>query len=202
MLRKRRPARANVRRRLRNPRIGRMLISPPNVHTFKRSVYTASALSVTTANVYSAFSFNLNAVPNSSEFTSLFDQYRVDYIKIKILPRGSSAEAGTNNNVGKIFSVIDYDDDTVPTSIDQLMQYPNVKTTRTTSDHTRSFRPQFASSVYGSAVLTGYGARRGWLDCESSTVPHYGMKIAIQGTAGAQVFDVLIEYILSFKGVR
>lgn len=198
VMRRRRPAAAQRRRR---PRIPRGM-NNNNVHTFKRSWYLPANISVTTANVYGAYAFSLNDVPNASEFTTLFDQYRINSVRYKIMPRGSSAEAGTNNNVGKIFSVLDYDDGVAPTSVDQLCQYPNMKTTRTTSDHVRSLRPMFASTQYFTSTLSGYGARRGWLDCDYSAIPHYGIKYAIQGTAGAQVFDVLIEYSISFKGVR
>lgn len=190
-------------RRGRGGNIARSLVSGgTQVHTFKRSLYLSSAISVTTANVYGAYAFLLNDLPNASEFTALFDQYRINSIRWRLIPRGSSAEAGTNNNVGKIFTVLDYDDNTAPASIDTLMQYPGVKTTRTTSDHTRVLRPAFATPQYVSAISTAYGARRGWLDCDYTTVPHYGVKYAIQGTAGAQVFDLQIDYSVSFKGVR
>ena len=127
-------------------------------------------------------------------------------VKWKLMPRGNSAEAATNNSAGKVFTVVDKDDDGTPASINELLQYPNVKTTNTMRDHARMLKPKFASGAYISGIspsLTlGFGERSGWLDCENSSVPHYGIKYAIQGTAGAQVFDVLIDYSVSFKGVR
>lgn len=199
---RRRPARRPRVRRGGASRVLRSLIPSQAIHTFKRSYYIPSYATVTTANVYGAYAFNLNDVPNASEFTALFDQYRINSVRWRLIPRGSSSEAGTNNNVGKIFTVLDMDDGVAPTSIDTLCQYPNMKTTRTTSDHTRTLRPAFASTVYNTSTLSAYGQRRGWLDCDYSQVPHYGVKWAIQGTAGAQIFDLLIDYSVSFKGIR
>jgi len=182
-------------------RAPRRLNSGP-IHTFKRTIFQPAKYSVTTSNVYASISFNLNDLPNVAEFTSLFDQYRINSIKWTLMPRGSSAEAGTNNSACKIFSVLDYDDDTAPTSIDTLLQYENCKTSNSLRDHSRSLRPKFARSVYQSALVTGYGQSSGWLDCDSTLIPHYGIKLAFQGTAGAQIFDVRIQYSVSFMGVR
>jgi len=203
-MRRARRARRAPRRapRVRRGRVPRSIIPSQPVHTFKRSYYIPAYASVTTANVYGAYAFNLNDVPNASEFTTLFDQYRINSVRWRLIPRGSSAEAGTNNNVGKIFSVLDMDDGVAPTSIDQLCQYPSLKTTRTTSDHTRTLRPAFATTVYNTSTLSAYGQRRGWIDADYSQVPHYGIKWCIQGTSGAQIFDLLIDYSLSFKGIR
>jgi len=199
-IRRRAVRRPRRRAALRRSRMPRSMVQ--SVHYFKRSVWLPSQFTMGAAAVFGALNFNLNALPNATEFTTLFDQYKICNVKVSFMPRGNSAEGGTNNNIGKLFTVIDYDDDTAPTSIDQLMQYPNLTTTAASRTLTRSLKPKFAASVYQTAVLSGYGARTGWLDCDATVVPHYGIKYAAQATAGANIFDLKIDYIIACKGIR
>jgi len=186
-----------------NPSVGRgTRLIVPGTHEFKRTVYLPAFTSVAGSNVFGALNFNLAAVPGASEFTALFDMYKISAVKVMFMPRGNSAEVGTNNNNGKMFTVLDYDDDTVPGAIDTLMQYEGLKTTSLTQDHTRYLKPKFARSIYQSAVTTAYGVGSGWIDCDSSPVPHYGVKYALQGTAGANIIDLKVTYYLKFKNVR
>lgn len=173
-----------------------------NVHSFKRTVFNSGAVSGSTLNdVYGALSFNLSSVPNYTEFTALFDQYRIDAVKVTFMPRANSAELGTNQGITKLFTVVDYDDAATPTAINELMQYENLKTTRSTDDHNRTLRPMLARAVY-QAGLTAYGTGRGWVDCANPSVPHYGLRYALQQLpAGNQSYDLKIKYYLSFKNV-
>lgn len=172
------------------------------IHTFKRTLFETSVFSIGAAAVYGVRTFNLNQLPSASEFTVLFDQYRIDKIKVVFMPRGDSAEAGTNNNNTKLFTVLDYDDDTAVASIDALCQYENVKCSSVLKDHTRVLVPKFANAVYQSAVATAYGPSTGWLDCNNSTVPHYGIKYGVSAVAGANIVDIKTTYYLSFKNTR
>lgn len=203
----RRLNRAPARRRMRAMRrirsVPRLLGGGQMVHSFKRSSYNAAYQTVTTADIGGSFAFNLNLVPSAAEFTALFDQYRIDKIVWTLMPRGNSGEQGTNNLNTKVFSVLDYDDDTAPTSLNTLLQYPGVKCTKLAYDHKRTIRPKFATTQYRSLTTSAYGARSGWLDCDYSDVPHYGIKFWIQGPgSGTQIIDLKTDFYLSFKGVR
>lgn len=195
--RRRRPAVRRLRRRIPRGMGGRQI-----VHSFKRTVWQSAAFSVGAVVASGAISFNLNALPNVTEFTSLFDQYRINAVKITFMPRGNSAEVGTNNNNTKLFTVIDYDDDTAPATLDALLQYETLKTTTVARDHTRYMKPRFAVTTYQTALTTGYGSRTGWIDCESNLVPHYGLKYWVPAVAGANIVDIKTEYYVSFRGVR
>lgn len=192
------PKRALIRRK----RLARGRI--PRIHRFVRSQYYSGAVtSSTVMDTFGGVYFRLVDVPNSSEFTTLFDQYRIDKVKIRFMPRANSSEVGTNQGMIKLFTAVDYDDITTPTSIAELLQYQNCKVVPSTAITTRVLKPAFASQVYQSATSTGYGARRGWLDCDNNAVQHFGIKWGLQQLpAGTQTFDLHVQYHLSFKGVR
>ena len=133
------PAKAAMIRRtrwmVRRSRIPRKIRQP--IQYFKRSTYlsgwTANSL---TNDIFGNYYASLNQVPSVSDFTGLYDQFRINAVKITIIPRGNSSDitpgSGSTSaaqSVG-VFSVIDYDDDTNLASISQAMQYQNCKMTR------------------------------------------------------------------------
>lgn len=53
---------------------------------------------------------------------------------------------------------------------------------------TRKFTPAVAMMTYKTATTTGYGpAFKRWLDINSSDTPHYGYKLALNGTPNGSV---------------
>lgn len=194
---------APKRRLIRRKRLARRVPRSAKVHNFKRTVYLSGAVAGSTLlDVFGRSGFSLANVTNYTEFTALFDMYRINGVKVRFMPRANSSEAGTNQGLVKFFTVVDYDDVSVPTSISQLLQYENVKITNTARDHTRYFKPKIAAQVFQNAVGTGYAPRSGWIDCDNPTVEHYGLKWALQQLpAGNQSMDIAITYYMSFKHV-
>lgn len=173
------------------------------VHRFTRSQYYSGAINGSTVvDTFGGVYFRLVDVPSATDFTNLFDMYRIDKVQIRFMPRANSAEAGTNQGLIKLFTAIDYDDITAPTSLAEILQYQTCKVTSSNRITTLTLKPKFASEVYQSAVSTGYGARNGWLDCSNTAIQHYGVKWALQQLpAGSQSFDLHVKYFLSFKNV-
>lgn len=178
------------------------------VHYFKRAQFATSVITVSGGVAYfGASSFELQNVPNASEFTSLYDQYKINGIKWQLLPRGNSADVGTSTtqgNQGRIFSVLDYDDSNAPASFNDMTQYQNVKMTPNTVTHTRYLKPKFLMDVLsGSVGVTANAPRNGWIDCTNSDVKHRGVKIGIQAPTNATyTYDLMVTYYLAFKNVR
>lgn len=174
-----------------------------NIHHFKRTAYYSGFLAGSTVmDVVGAMQFQLNALPNYTEFTNLFDCYRINAIKVTLMPRANSAEAGTNQGLVKLFTVIDTDDATSPTNLQEVLQYENVKSSNSAYDHKRYLKPKIARSLYQAGGIAAYGESTGWIDCSNPGVPHYGLKYVLQQLpAGAQSWDCKIKYYLSFKNV-
>lgn len=181
------------------------------VQYFKRSVYVPGATQAnSTATVYGSSIFNLNAIPNATEFTNLYDQYKINLVKFQLIPRGNASDIQNGTTTGQsmgVFSAIDYDDNTAPTSIDELMQYQNMKMTRSHQIHKRVFKPRARINIVGAAGagVNGqiFGSRNPWIDCNAPTVPHYCLKWALQQLPnGFQDYDLKVDYYLAFKNVR
>lgn len=152
-----------------------------------------------------AFEFRLNQVPNYTEFTALYDQYKINAVKITFLPEQTqSVSLSTANNAtgsARFFSVVDYNDSAAPSSIDQLREYQSCKFTSIFKPHKRYFKPRILDS---SGI---YNPGRPWLSTQTgASITHYALKIGIEPTqatvATVDQFTVEVKYYLSFRTVK
>lgn len=177
---------------------------------------------------YASFSLNfqIGSIPFISEFSSLFDSYRIRKVVVKIQSYGTVAmnppgSAGqTYPNVSPMVHwVIDNDDNTLPTAdaagIDTLREYPSYRVRRLISDSDKPItivlKPKTLTSTQtsgGTYVGPANAARNLWLDIAVNTAPHYGIKGIIQGInpQNSQVFSTPVRaettYYFQCKGVR
>lgn len=145
----------------------------------------------------------LNQLPNSNEFTSLYDQYRINGVSVRFVPR-TSVSALAAGERGNFYSVIDYDDSVLPTSVNEMFERPNCKRTTSTSVHKRYFKPAIAVPMYKTAVAFGYGPKwKTWIDISNPEVPHYAIKWAIENwDSSPLVYDVYWKVYFQCKNVR
>jgi len=125
----------------------------------------------------------------------------IDAVEVWLLPQNSSARIG---NSGLLSSVIDLDDSSNLTSFAQADDYASVVTSEQTQGHYRHFVPHIAIAAYGSSGFAGYANRsHQWIDCTSSGVPHYGVKIAASPSNSVTTsFDLRYRIHLRFRSVR
>lgn len=200
-----------LKAKLRRQRARRSKIGPVQntLYRYKRTVFVERAFnSDPLANQFYSSAFTLASVPNHTDFTNLYDQYKIEKIRWTLMPRQTVTTGVGVSQVASapVFSVLDFDDANVPTSIGQLMQYQNLKTTRGLSNHTRVLVPcvQVQTQNAGGAAAFGMIKRRPWLDCADDTVQHNAIKLAFQApTGGVSIsYDLKVEYTLCFKNVR
>lgn len=167
------------------------------VQYFKRTVYLpAFIVSSTAVNVPFVNSFSLADVPNATEFTTLYDQYKITGIQFKLYPRFNSVDQ--NLSGGRIWTVLDYDDSNLPATINELCQYQNVKCTNTSQIHSRYLKPKFNLTT-GSANVP---QSKFWIDVASTSVPYRGIKGIIEPTSASVAYDCKLTYYLAMKNVR
>lgn len=168
---------------------------------------------------------------NYTEFTALFDLYRIDSVDVLLIPSflGGSLQENANPATGtfvpvtglaayglpSIMHCVDYDDVAVANG-QAVQQYENCKYVPWGGQYPiklRSFRPRAITQFYNTAVSAAYGPgsdKPQWLDCNYAAAKHYGMKMALQqvgnnlGPINAVIgyFDVVFKYHLSFKNTR
>lgn len=174
----------------------------------------SNLLTLTASNVFvgNGYNFILQQAAGYTDFTPLFDQYKISAVKLTFIPwrtnstvEFNSVAAGTNT-IPRFATAIDYDDSSAPANFDVLRQYQTCKITPITQKHTVFLKPMYSNEVYNGAT-SAYSPARGWLDCTYTQVPHYGLKVGIESAGtGSPIdafgFNIEAKFYLAFRSVR
>lgn len=154
-----------------------------------------------TGGTASSYAFQLNAIPGISDFTTIFDFYKILMVKLQFKPR--QTEQNNQIYLGDFHYVVDYNDAELPSSPQEIMS-------RQGSRHRymvgRPFsvviKPRVSQMLYESAGTTGYRPIYApWVNTQDSTVPHYGLKTFYTEPSVGTTIDVFATYYLRFKGI-
>ena len=168
--------------------------------------------------------FQLSDVINTIDFTTLFDRYKLNKVVVSIMPLMSmghnivSSATGTNQSscLPTLVTAIDYDDATVPTLSDDLLERQNCKSYRMGGKviNITINNPKVLQSVAsGDTTVTQVSAvtkAAPYLDCVQEDVNHYGLKFYVRdfalpaGTSAPSpssnsLLRIRCKYYLSFK---
>lgn len=216
---------------IRNPRMGAytsMTNKANFVHNFKRRVTISrgvfTSVGVSGSGYLSGLcNPKLSDLPNVTDFTTLYDQYRINYVVYKIIWRSSSLSAIETDNatgdVGMPFMIWTIDrDSTSAVSADTagynaLQEFANSKqvifsTNRRTA--TIKFKPSTLAETYNNGITSGYTVQYNkWIDMENSSLVNLGARYIIttpsqNGTTNvwANFFDIEAVYYISCKNPK
>jgi len=179
------------------------------VHRFSRGY---SALAVSGSAAFSpayleGLVTQLNFLPNFTEFTNLYDEYRIDWVQFKFyLPTEFGPQTTGNSNQLLMHWCIDTDDAGVPANLDAIRQHSNAKTALLTTEQPIiiGYKPMCSKLVYRPGVTSAYASEPNcWVDCESTDVPHYGLKFGLEDfTNTLRRIRVEARVWVSLRGAR
>jgi hypothetical protein len=175
-------------------------LSPYNQIRIQGSVEVANLFtSSTTVPTYSGTVFALSALSNYTAYTAVFDQYMIEAIEMWIFT-GADGVDSISSSIGIWNSAVDYDDGNTPTTISQVSDKQTNVASSIQAGHYHKWCPQFALGAY-TGSFGGFSAGRGWIDCASPTVQHYGLKTSCAATpVNPFVFSSIVRYTIAFRG--
>lgn len=165
-----------------------------------------------------SYVFQLDDLPNYTEFTALFEQYKINAVKLTFLPSYTSSDANqaTANAASgavfqfqpRIYTVIDKDGNPTVSTEPAVLQRNDA---RMITQPYKAFSIYIRKPCVQFEVSSGLGFAQAapkaspWLDCENYAVNHHGAAIAGALPAGSSVtaglqYQVLATYYLAFKG--
>jgi hypothetical protein len=171
----------------------RFCVKHYNENLFSNS-WTAPAGITDTNEDFRSIQFRLNQLINSTKLTVLYDQYRIDKVKIQIMPQSTESyevrNAGGAVSIfpGIIYIVEDFDDVTPATTMDEMVCRKNSKRAVLDKPVTYSIRPMVAVSEIDGVTSNTFRVptKPQWIDCNAPNIDHLGFKICIQNSFSSQ----------------
>lgn len=191
-----------------------------NTHSYSRWSEPATK-SYDSQGIANDFEFKFTDIIGYSEFTSLYDQFKITAVVVHLsLINDPSASIAPNNDPAnqnnsanyypKLWYVRDYDGGSGET-LSSIKERQGVKyfVLRPNRSYKIVIRPMVAVQTYRTSTTTGYGPKRMTLDLANGTdVPHYGLKTVFDtlglNPVDAQPFKLRYEvkYYFTCKNVR
>lgn len=207
--RKRKTTKRTVKKRM--PRMGVTDRSFKIARVCEYTPFTITAAS--DAWTSTQYTFRLADLPSFTDFTNLFDQYRLDGVRVTFMPRYQDPSIGGPNAYSpatatpNIWLQADEDSDSNLTSQLSAMQSERARMIKNPFKPFSVYcRPRFSKEVRVTAGIAGAAPGTGWCDTLNSGVIHYGVTIGGSSpgyTAGAtfnpMVYDVYAKMYLRFK---
>ena len=183
-----------------------------NLNNYDVSAWSADRITDLQQGGYTLW-FTLDDVSNFTEFTNLFDQYRITGVELEFLYSGqttATSAAGLGISMASMPQLLictDNDDSNAPVGESTIAEHDTAKTI-IMDGRVHKYRvpfPKVATAVYNGLITTAYGATGGkWLDCSNTAVPHYGVKFWMKGFPvtnqnGAAAISIRKKYFIECK---
>lgn len=132
---------------------------------------------------YFGTTFALSDVEQSSDFTNLFDRYKINGVKATFLYQCSEAQVTGSGILPILQYAVDYDDAQPPTFAG-LRAKQSCKTLVLQANRPKSifFKPRKLLSISNAGtgtVTSSVSTRAGWLNSDSPSIEHVGLKMSL-----------------------
>lgn len=200
------------------PRVRRSMNMLPMIkiaRTFWFELWQPSA--VATSNFWRYYAPSISSLPALSEFTALFDQYKINGVKITLRPKFDNYAGNDNTSVSttrqstNVHYIVDPNSNVTPTGVyssatcNAFLENGRVRSSSGTRTINIYYRPKIAATNQGISDSERTGPR--WLSlANSQAVLQNGVHIFMQDSNFAnnqtQAFDVFYTYYMQFRGTK
>lgn len=156
----------------------------------------------TTLETFSQVYVTLTNFSNASALGTLFDQYRIAEIEVWYIPQSKVETTTAAQQVGLMFTVVDYDDTTSLASVNAATEYDSCISSPGDSGHYRRFTPHIAVAAYSGAFTSYANETAPWIDVASNGVYHFGVKCAHSTTSVVYSYNTVVRAAIELRNVR
>lgn len=123
--------------------------------------------------------FKLNNTLQSGDFTALYDRYKINGIKVKVIPLSNVASANGQGLIPTMVYHTDFDDSLTPTSDTDVRVKAGAREVRLDKPVSIFIKPKIADAILGASAGTAFSIPRAapYINMSYPDVPHYGLKM-------------------------
>jgi len=143
-------------------------------------------------------------LPNSTEFSALYDTIRIDKVELTFSNILQDASASASGRQPRFIICNDYND-ALATGISQIFQQDGITTFvgQQNQPFRWTVRPKYQRLLYYTAATSSYEPARGFVNSDTD-IPHYGTKIGIRDVVnitGGRVL-MMFKFYMTCKNVK
>lgn len=170
-------------------------------------MYRIANISVTAVNFSAGYDFQLNFLPNSAEFSALFDVYKIWKVDVMFIPKYNTSDFSTGGagfGLPTIYITEDRNDAVLPASVAELQEYNSCIARRFDKPITYTCWPTLSQSNPSNGQIIDARQKDLYVRSTSRDVSYYGIKWAMDLPLGLETFrmDVVFKYYMTFKDVK
>lgn len=162
------------------------------IHMFKRTVVYRTNAQNNVSGFDAVGNFNnsgtvvynewhLDQLPNYTEFTNLYDSYKICGIKVKVQLDKNSSDTGATEPLPNLVTVNDFNDNQSLSTEATALQYASYKSKRLSQPVSRYFRPTMKAD--GSSTTTARYIKSSWIPTSNVSLEHCGLKMGLQSNS-------------------
>jgi len=151
-------------------------------------------------------------ITNYTEYTSLFDSYRIRKVELTMVYNSNSSTLGPGTSLPVVSMCNDYDD-IAATTLSSMQQYDSYRLIQFGNNsnngkvmHRVSPRISTVVETTGGSAIAGTGSNKNWIDCNNTSVLYCGVKGNYDNmnisTAAVGFITFYIKYYVEFKNSR
>lgn len=156
--------------------------------------------------------YQLDDLTNYTEFTNLFEEYRIVGVKHRFHLRrmpNSGAPLAASSTVPTLYwstTRSGYSADLLPSNLNNMLEQANMKQRTLVPGKPVTFyhRVYNNNQQTGSTLLSSYAVSQGWTPCaDAGIAAYYGLMFLIDELRDpAQFVDITSTYYVQFRGIR
>jgi len=180
----------------------------PKVTSITQQSYLGTITSTATGDSLSILKFNLDDIPGYADLAAVFDQYKIDKVDLRFVPnqtnQGMVASAALYRS--RLYTAFDPNDATVPSTLNELIQYQNCSQTPYLEEYKRTVYPRLAVNSSDEEGTVTLNPANSWCQTSQKDVDWYGLKIGASANGNSaptvQSWLILAKFYFSFKNIK
>ena len=171
--------------------------------------YLGTLTSTATGDSLSILKFNLDDIPGYADLATVFDQYKIDKVDLRFVPNGNTnalIPGGPQQARARLYTAFDANDATVPSTLNEVLQYQNCSQTPYLEEYKRTVYPRLAVNSSDEEGTVTLGPANSWCQTAQKDVDWYGLKIGVSASGNlantTQTWLVLAKFYFSFKNIK